>query len=510
MDKLHLSIENNLFQHSSSSSSLHHLQNKAPTTKMPTGPFSARASSPWAELNAVKERCGRDELHEGGRTEEAPMKFGPEVTGGDVSTVGEVDLVVVGAGLSGCIIAEKCAKELGLTSVIIDKRDHIGGNVYDYLHADTGIRVSGYGAHLFHTQFERVWEYVSQYSEWDPFDHRVVGRVPDKDGVDRLVPIPPTQETVNTLFGEDIKNEDEMQQWYDKVRVPNAEPANGEEAALSRVGPQLYEKIFKHYTKKQWDKYPAELDASVLMRLPCRTSTDDRYFPCKYQALPTRGYTRIFENILFTGAAKEKVQLRLNCDFFEVRDKLPKHKLLVFTGPIDAFYASQGLPKLEYRSIVFEEKTIKEPEGGFFQEAMVVNYTSADVPYTRIVEYKHTPNQPPRVKSGEEKGSVIYYEYSSATGDPYYPVPNPANRELYEKYRELSEKEEGVAFVGRLASYKYVGGGYFNLNIFFVVFTTGGDVHEVYGESGFNTIFVSFFFIIISAPYYTFHSVERI
>eukprot|EP01060_Flectonema_neradi_P024762 TRINITY_DN33642_c0_g1_i1.p1 TRINITY_DN33642_c0_g1~~TRINITY_DN33642_c0_g1_i1.p1 ORF type:complete len:456 (+),score=128.31 TRINITY_DN33642_c0_g1_i1:51-1418(+) len=419
---------------------------------MPKGPFNPRAAPEWAALNKVTEKCGRDELYENGLKDEAPMKFGDDVMSGDLSTVGEVDLVIVGAGLSGVIIAERCATELGLSSVIIDKRDHIGGNVYDTINEETGIRVSQYGAHLFHTKFDRVWDYVTKYSEWIPFDHRVVGRVPDKDGVDQLVPIPPTQESVNKLFGENIKNEEEMQAWYDKVRVPNENPQNGEEAALSRVGPDLYEKIFKHYTKKQWDKYPAELDASVLLRLPCRTTTDDRYFPCPWQALPLRGYTRIFENILFTGACKDKVKLRLNCDFFANRDKLPKHKMLVFTGPIDAFYASQGLPKLEYRSIRFEEEVIKNPDEGFFQEAMVVNYPSAGVPYTRIIEYKHTPNQP---ADTEIKGTVIYREFSTGEGDPYYPVPNDQNRELYEKYRAFAEKEEGVAFVGRLASYKY-------------------------------------------------------
>eukprot|EP01061_Rhynchopus_euleeides_P046610 TRINITY_DN892_c1_g1_i6.p1 TRINITY_DN892_c1_g1~~TRINITY_DN892_c1_g1_i6.p1 ORF type:complete len:459 (+),score=232.21 TRINITY_DN892_c1_g1_i6:54-1430(+) len=422
---------------------------------MPKGPFSARAAGPWAELNAVTGKTGKDALFESGVTDEAPMKFGDDVMGGDVSTVGEVDLVVVGAGLSGCIIAERCATELGLTSLIVDKRDHIGGNVYDYLHAETGIRVSQYGAHLFHTQFERVWDYMTQYSEWDAFDHRVVGRVADKDGVDQLVPIPPTQATVNALFGENIQSEEEMQAWYDKVRVKCEEPKNGEEAALSRVGPQLYEKIFKHYTKKQWDKYPEGLDASVLIRLPCRTSKDDRYFGDKYQALPLRGYTRIFENLLLTGACKDKVTIRLNCDFFKVRDQLPEHDLIIYTGPIDSYYADQGLPKLEYRTVVFETEYQEAPEGGYIQEPLACNYPGADVPFTRIVEYKHTPNQPENVKNGDVKGSVIYKEFSSAEGDPYYPVPNPANRELYEKYQALAEKEEGVAFVGRLASYKY-------------------------------------------------------
>jgi len=366
-----------------------------------------------------------------------------------------VDLLIVGAGLSGAVIAERCSKELGMTSLMIDKRDHIGGNCYDYVD-EHGIRASKYGALLFHTQFERVWNYVTEFSEWIPFDHRVKGLVPDKDGTKRLVPIPPTQESVRELFSESVNSESEMQAWYDKERVKPAsgEPANGEEAALSRVGPRLYERVFKHYTKKQWDKYPAELDASVLLRLPCRTTTDDRYFGDAWQALPLRGYTRIFENMLLSDS---NITIRLNCDYFKEKElgNLPKYGLLVYTGQIDSYYAALGMPKLEYRSLIFEEEYVEKPEGGFFQEAMVVNHPSPDVPFTRVVEYKHVPNQTTEVKEGKVPGSLIAREYSSADGEPYYPVPNPDNRALYEKYAELAAKEQGVAFVGRLASYKY-------------------------------------------------------
>merc|ERR1711988_103353 len=232
------------------------------------------------------------------------------------------------------------------------------------------------------------------------------------------------------------------------------EPANGEEAALSRVGKSLYEPIFKHYTKKQWDKYPEELDASVMMRLPCRTNTDERYFACDWQALPLRGYTRIFENMVLNDP---NVAIRVNTDYFALKEagKLPEHGFLIYTGPIDSYFAAQGMPKLEYRSIRFEEEYVPEPEEGFFQEAMVVNYPSPDVGFTRIVEYKHVPNQTEAVKTGKVPGTIIAKEYSSAEGDPYYPVPNPENTALYEKYRALAEKEENVCFVGRLASYKY-------------------------------------------------------
>merc|ERR1719440_1999404 len=210
--------------------------------------------------------------------------------------------------------------------------------------------------------------------------------------------------------------------------------------------------------KKQWDKYPSELDASVTLRLPCRTSTDERYFGDEWQALPLRGYTRIFENMLLQDP---RITVRLGVDYFKAREagKLPKYGMLVYTGPIDAYFAQQGMPKLEYRSIRFEEGFIPEPkcdtQTGFFQEAMVVNYPSPDVNFTRSVEYKHVPNQTEAVKSGSVAGTIIAREYSSAEGEPYYPVPNPDNTALYEKYRALAEQEPNVCFVGRLASYKY-------------------------------------------------------
>ncbi len=340
---------------------------------MPKGPFASsvgvgRAEPEWAALNQVGDCVGSDPIHAAGEAAEGPLRLDDAITSGDLSSApAKVDLLIVGAGLSGAVIAERCSRELGMTSLIIDVRDHIGGNCYDYIDPH-GIRASRYGAHLFHTQFERVWEYVQQFSEWLPFDHRVKGRVPDLEDVKRLVPIPPTQETVNTLFGEKIGSAAEMEAWYAKQRVapPSGEPQNGEEAALSRVGPLLYERIFKHYTKKQWDKYPEELDASVLLRLPCRTTTDDRYFGDQWQALPRRGYTRIFENMLLNDP---RIAIRLGVDFFKARDagKLPEYGMLVYTGPIDSYFAAQGLPKLEYRSLRFEETWVEEPDDGFYQ-----------------------------------------------------------------------------------------------------------------------------------------------
>ena len=336
----------------------------------------------------------------------------------------EYDMIIVG-GLNvypaeiGCVFAERGSKELGLKSLIIDKRDHIGGNCYDFINKH-GFRVSQYGVHLFHTKFDRVWEYVNRFSDWIPYEHRVKGKVKDIRDEYQIVPIPPSQETVNKLFDANVHTEEEMEAWLDARRSVNPDPKNGEESALTRSGPELYEAIFKHYTHKQWDKWPEELDASVLARIPVRTNRDDRYFSDQHQALPKDGYTRIFENMIMSDP---NITVRLNVDFFEQRAALPKCGLTVFTGPIDAYYASQGLPKLEYRSLRF------------------------------IVEYKHKPNQPAEAK--QSKGTVIFKEYSCDVGEPYYPVPNPANRELYERYQALAKDEPGVCFVGRLASYKY-------------------------------------------------------
>jgi len=359
------------------------------------------------------------------------------------------NLVIVGAGLSGAVIAERASKLLGLKSLVIDKRAHIAGNCYDYID-EHGIRTSLYGCHIFHTKYDRVKEYVQQYSDWVPYEHRVIAKAKDMDGNVKFVPMPPNQVTVNMLFHENISSKADMVQWLDKRRpVDGEKPKNGEEMAISRVGKDLYEMLIKPYTKKQWDKYPKELDAEVFTRLPYRENRDDRYFDDPWQHLPKDGYTRMFENMLLKDP---KITVRVATDYFLVKEQLPEHDLLIFTGPIDAYFASQGLPKLEYRSIYWE-KEYMEPQAKFFQPAWVVNYPEASVNWTRISEYKHSPNQPAGAK--DHPGTVVYREYSTDDGDPYYPVPNKRNKDLYKKYQAMSKKEPGVKFVGRLASYKY-------------------------------------------------------
>jgi UDP-galactopyranose mutase len=381
-----------------------------------------------------------------------------------ISQDASYDLIIVGAGISGCVFASRASRELGLRSLLIDKRDHVGGNCYDFINAK-GFRVSQYGVHLFHTKNARVWEYVNRFSEWIPYEHRVKAAIEREDGEYehsgrnyRIVSVPPNRDTINALFpGANLRTDEETKVWLDARRSVNEHPKNGEESAQTRAGQDLYEAIFKYYTKKQWDKYPEELDASVLARIPVRENDDDRYFSDEHQALPKDGYTQIFENMIM---GDPNITIRLNTDFFVHKERLQKlaKKFVVFTGPIDTWYASQGLPKLEYRSLRFVEEYHEgsksdDGEPFLYQPCLQLNYPGPEVKHTRIIEYKHKPNQPPRAR--KHRGSVIFKEYSCDYGEPYYPVPNPANRELYERYRALANNESDVIFVGRLASYKY-------------------------------------------------------
>lgn len=346
------------------------------------------------------------------------------------------NIVIIGAGISGSVLAERYAA-MGKKVLIIEKRDHIAGNCFDFYDGN-GILTSKYGAHLFHTNDEGVWDYVNQFADWYPWNHRVIARVDDK-----TVPIPVNITTVNTLFRTNIKTETEMQDWLEKNRIPFDQPQNGEEAVLNKVGEDLYNKMFKHYTKKQWDKYPAELHASVLERIPVRDNYDDRYFSDTYQALPKGGYTKMFENIL----ANPNITILLNTDYFEVQDQLGEYEKLFYTGPIDRFFQfNENLKeKLEYRSINFVTEQLDQE---YFQENSVVNYPGEEVDFTRIVEYKHFGNQQ------SEKTSIVK-EYTVDEGEPYYPVPNDKNQEIYAQYKAEADKLTDVYFVGRLANYKY-------------------------------------------------------
>jgi len=345
-------------------------------------------------------------------------------------------VLIVGAGLTGATLANKCA-EHGKTVTVIEKRTHIAGNCYDY-YDESGILMNQYGAHLFHTSSERVWEYVNRFATWIPWYHKVVGRIKDKH-----FPIPVNIDTVNTLCGETIQDETQMKQWLtDNTIHREAPPTNSEEVALQRVGPVLYNLIFKDYTYKQWAKYPAELNPSVLERIPVRTNKDGNYFSDKYQALPEKGYTEFVKAML----QHPTITTKVNTEFTQELRK--EFDVVFYTGPIDAYYASYNYPKLEYRSIRFEKETLSVEQ---YQPYAVVNYPSLDEPFTRIVEYKHFLNQPVKGKT------VIVKEFTTDEGDPYYPVPTKKNQDTYALYQELAKAGEAhnIFFIGRLANYKY-------------------------------------------------------
>jgi UDP-galactopyranose mutase len=347
-----------------------------------------------------------------------------------------VRYLIVGCGLSGVVIAERIANKLNHKVTIIEKREHIGGNCYDYREKETGILINKYGAHLFHTNHEDVWKYINQFDKWVRWEHKVLTYTDDK-----FVPIPVNITTINELCEENLQTEEDVHKWLQENQVKYEEIQNSEEMAKSRIGTKLYDTLIKDYTFKQWNKYPNELDKSVLARIPIRPNFDTRYFNDKYQALPQQGYTHFFEQIL----KNDNISVHLNTDYFEhIKDN--QYDVVIFTGPIDSFFTD--LEKLEYRSIDFNIEVIKDMN--YFQPNSVVNYPSKDIPYTRIVEYKHFLHQ-------KSKDTVIVSEKTNDIGEPFYPVPNKKNLDLYEKYKILAKEEEknNVFFVGRLANYKY-------------------------------------------------------
>lgn len=394
----------------------------------------------------IVEKERNEKLHDGTEPNTSTETSKDSTKGKSLFQSDHYDVCIIGAGLSGAVIAEQYASQLGKTSLILEKRNHIGGNCYDYTDPDTNILVNKYGAHLFHTQYYRVWEYLQQFSEWTPYEHRVLGKIGDKH-----VPIPVNIDTVNLLFDLNITTVGEMNGWLSEEQTKyENEPINSEEMAMSRVGERLYNMIFKPYTIKQWAKTPKELGPEVTARIPVRNDWDDRYFPNDvFQALPTHGYTTIFENMIMRNPL---IETHINVDYFDVRQELASRSMCghtYFSGPIDAYFAQEGYDKLEYRSLNFEKKIVKNiGDDKYYLPASVVNYPSAEYDFTRIVEYKHFLKQ----KSAD---TILYYERSNDDGEPYYPVPNKKNQDLYKKYQKMAVDEPNVTFVGRLANYKY-------------------------------------------------------
>jgi UDP-galactopyranose mutase len=341
------------------------------------------------------------------------------------------DYLIVGAGFAGSVLAERLARELGQRVLIVEKRPHIGGNAYDRYN-DEGLLIHPYGPHIFHTNSADIFDYLSRFTQWRPYQHRVLASV---DG--QLLPIPINLDTVNKLYGLSLTSF-EMEKFFESVAEKRETIRTSEDVVVAKVGRELYNKFFRGYTRKQWGLDPSELDASVAARVPTRTNRDDRYFTDAFQAMPLHGYTRMFEAML----DHPNIKVMLGTDYREVADLLPwKH--MIYTGPIDAFF-NYRYGKLPYRSLEFQHVTLPQEK---FQTVGTVNYPN-DYGYTRITEFKHVTGQ-------SHPRTSLVYEYPRAEGDPYYPVPRPENAQLYRRYEALAEATANVTFVGRLATYKY-------------------------------------------------------
>ncbi|HEY9509130.1 MAG TPA: UDP-galactopyranose mutase [Verrucomicrobiae bacterium] len=340
------------------------------------------------------------------------------------------DYLIVGAGYSGSVLAERLARGSGKRVLLVDRRPHIGGNAYD-CYDDAGILIHKYGPHIFHTNSKEVFDYLSRFSSWRQYQHKVLAHV---DG--QLVPIPINLDTINKLYGLNL-NSFEVEEFLSSRAEKMEHVRTSEDAVVSKVGRELYEKFFRGYTRKQWGLDPSELDAQVTARVPTRTNRDDRYFTDAYQAMPKYGFTRMFENML----DHPNIHILLGTDYRDVRHMIP-HRELIFTGPVDEFF-DHRFGKLPYRCLEFKHETLNQAQ---FQPVAVVNYPN-DNAFTRITEFKHLTGQ-------EHQKTSIVYEYSCAEGDPYYPIPRQENAEIYHQYQTLAE-QSGVHFAGRLATYKY-------------------------------------------------------
>jgi UDP-galactopyranose mutase len=341
------------------------------------------------------------------------------------------DYLIVGAGYAGSVLAERLASQADKKVLICDRRPHIAGNAYDHYN-DHGVLVHKYGPHIFHTNSLEVFEYLSQFTEWRAYQHRVLASV---DG--KLVPFPINLDTINALYGLNLTAM-EVDDFLKSVAEPKERIRTSEDVVVSKVGRELYEKFFRGYTRKQWDLDPSELDAAVAARVPARTNRDDRYFTDKYQAMPAHGFTRMFEKML----NHPNIKVMLNTDYRDIVDFIPFREM-IYTGPIDEFF-DYRYGKLPYRSLEFKHETHDKE---WFQPAPVVNYPN-EYQYTRITEFKYLTGQ-------ESRKTSVVYEFPRAEGDPYYPVPRPENAELYKKYKALADSTPNVLFVGRLATYKY-------------------------------------------------------
>jgi UDP-galactopyranose mutase len=341
------------------------------------------------------------------------------------------DYLIVGAGFAGSVLAERLARGSGKRVLLVDKRNHIGGNAYD-CHDAAGLLIHKYGPHIFHTNSREVFDYLSQFTAWRHYQHRVLASV---DG--QLVPIPINLDTINKLYGLRL-SASEVEAFLAAQAEPRDPIRTSEDSVVSKVGQELYKKFFRGYTRKQWGLDPSELDAAVAARVPVRFNSDDRYFTDQYQSMPALGFTRMFENML----DHPNISVLLQTDYRDILRAIP-HREMIYTGPVDEFFdCCYG--RLPYRSLEFKHETHEQE---VFQPAPVVNYPN-DYAFTRITEFKYLTGQ------RHAKTSIVY-EFPQAEGDPYYPIPKPENAAIYQRYQALAKETPGVHFVGRLATYRY-------------------------------------------------------
>lgn len=339
--------------------------------------------------------------------------------------------LIVGSGFSGGVIAERLASQLDKRVLVVEKRGHIGGNAYD-CYDEHGILIHKYGPHIFHTNYDDVWQYLSQFTQWNGYVHKVLAFV---DG--EKVPLPINLTTVNVLLNKNF-TEDELKVYFENVRLKLTEIKNARDVVVSQVGEYLYEKLFKNYTFKQWGVYPEHLSPEVTKRVPVRFNTDDRYFTDKYQGLPVVSYAELFDKML----SHKNITVLLNTDYKKIINDV-KFDRLIYTGPIDYFF-DYIYGKLPYRSLRFETETYNQE---YYQEVAVVNYPN-DYDFTRITEFKHMTLQ-------RHPLTTIMKEYPMASGEPYYPLLSNDAIELYERYKQEASKLKSVYFIGRLAEYRY-------------------------------------------------------
>ncbi|RJF75231.1 UDP-galactopyranose mutase [Deinococcus cavernae] len=347
-----------------------------------------------------------------------------------LSQAAAFDYLIVGAGFAGSVLAERLAS-VGGRVLVVERRPHIGGNAYD-CYDDAGILIHPYGPHIFHTNSKDVFDYLSLFTEWRPYQHRVLANVEGQ-----LVPMPINLDTVNRLYGLNLTSF-QLEDFFASVAEPVEQVRTSEDVVVSKVGRDLYNKFFRGYTRKQWGLDPSQLDASVTARVPTRLNRDDRYFADTYQAMPLHGYTRMFQNLL----AHPNIKVMLQTDYREVQRLIP-HDHLIYTGPVDAYF-DHCYGKLPYRSLDFRHETHDVEQ---LLPVGTVNHPN-DYAYTRVSEFKHITGQ-------QHRQTSVVYEFPQADGDPYYPVPRPENAELYKRYQALADAEPDVTFVGRLATYRY-------------------------------------------------------